>query len=410
MNVLVLNCGSATLKFQAFAATPGRRPARCLRGAVERLGPAAHLQARTESGARVQEELAAPDHQAAIRAVLERLGRDPLRGALGESEGPAGIDAVGHRVVHGGARYTAPARVDDALLHDLEELEALAPLHNRPSVAGIRAARAVLKVPMVAVFDTAFHHTLPEAHWRYAIPWDLAERHGIRRFGFHGTSYRFVLRRWCELTGTPTEQADVVALHLGNGASLAAIRGGKSVDTSMGLTPLEGLMMGTRSGDVDPSLGAFLGRQAQLSSEDVEQLLNTRSGLLGVSGVSHDMRRLLEVEAEQPRARLAIDMFCHRARKAIGAALATVGGARAVLFTGGIGENAPAVRDRICRGMEWCGLALDASANADMSGGREGRISPPGAALPAWVIPTDEEQLIAEDTARLVFAAAPPTA
>ena len=219
-----------------------------------------------------------------------------------------------------------------------------------------------------------------------------------------------MLRRWRELTGIPEEEAHGVALHLGNGASLAAIRAGKSVDTTMGLTPLEGLMMGTRSGDVDPSLSAFLARQEGMDAEAVERLLNTGSGLLGVSGASNDMRRLLELEAREPRARLAIDMFCHRARKAIGAALATVGGARAVLFTGGIGENAPAIRERICRGMAWCGLTLDAAANAATAGGREGCISPPDASLPAWVIPTDEEQLIAEDTARLVFATSPPLA
>jgi acetate kinase len=256
---------------------------------------------------------------------------------------------------------------------------------------------------MVAVFDTAFHHTLPEAHWRYAIPWELAQQHGIRRYGFHGTSYRFVLRRWCELTGTPPAQATVVALHLGNGSSLCAIRDGRSIDTTMGLTPLEGLMMGTRSGDVDPSLAAFLAREEHMTPEAVEQVLNGRSGLLGVSGISHDMRRLLEAERESPRARLAIDMYCHRARKAIGAALATLGGARAVLFTGGIGENAPAIRERICQGMAWCGLTLDAAANAAAAGGREGRISSPAAPLPGWVIPTDEEQMIAEDTANFIF-------
>jgi acetate kinase len=215
-----------------------------------------------------------------------------------------------------------------------------------------------------------------------------------------------VLNRWCRLTSTPEGEAHVVALHLGNGASVAAIRGGQSLDTTMGFTPLEGLMMGTRSGDVDPSLPAFLARQAAMAPEEVEHLLNSHSGLLGVSGISNDMRALLEAEGREPRARLAIEMFCHRARKALGAALATLGGARAVLFTGGIGENAAAVRERICGGMAWCGIILDRAANAATVQGREGCISAPGGAPPVWVIPTDEERMIAEDTAVLAFGAA----
>lgn len=401
MNVLVLNCGSATVKFQVFAARLGEEPERRLRGIVQPVGAGATLRARAESGAVLEDRVEAPSHAAAVGVLLERLARPPLREVLNGG----GIAAVGHRVVHGGTRYTAPAPVDDAMLAELKSLEALAPLHNGPSIAGIRAARQALGVPMVAVFDTAFHHTLPEAHWRYPLPWDLAERHGIRRFGFHGTSYRYVLRRWRRLTGTPEREAHAVALHLGNGASVAAIRAGKSLDTTMGFTPLEGLMMGTRSGDVDPSLPAFLAEHAGLAPREVEHLLNTRSGLLGVSGISNDMRALLAAEGREPRARLAIDMFCHRARKALGAALATLGGARAVLFTGGIGENAAAVRERVCAGMAWCGIALDPAANAAAVGGQEGCISPPDGGLPVWVIPTDEERMIAEDTAAVAFGA-----
>jgi acetate kinase len=408
MNVLVLNCGSATVKFQVFTAQPGKRPRRCIRGAVQPLDVGAQFHAQVESGAAVAEPVAAPSHSAAVQTILNRLNASPLREALGNGGAAQRIDAVGHRVVHGGTAYTAPAAVDDRLLAQLHALEALAPLHNGPSIAGIRAARLALNVPMVAVFDTAFHHTLPEAHWRYPIPWDLAELHGIRRFGFHGTSYRYVLRRWCEHTGTPPDQANVVALHLGNGASAAAIRAGRSIDTTMGLTPLEGLMMGTRSGDVDPSLSAFLAEKAALTPQAVDRLLNTESGLLGVSGISRDMRKLLDVEQREPRARLAVDMFCHRVRKAIGAALATAGGAQAVLFTGGIGENAAPVRERICAGMAWCGIRIDPAANAATVGGKEGQIGAPAGALPVWVIPTDEEQMIAEDTAAIVLGGTSP--
>lgn len=327
-----------------------------------------------------------PDHATGIRRVVDWIGETAGR-----------PEAVGHRIVHGGARFTAPAIIDDEVVATIEKLTPLAPLHNAPGLAGIRAARAVLDVPMVAVFDTAFHATLPEHARTYAIPRDLADRHGIRRYGFHGLSYRAVVARYAEITATPVERTRLIVLHLGNGASVAAVAGGRSVDTSMGLTPLEGLVMGTRAGDLDPAIVAHLVRAEGVTAETVDGWLNERSGLLGLSGRSADVRDLLAAESTDARARLALDVFCYRARKYVGAYLAALGGADALIFTGGIGEHAPEIRARICAGLDWCGLALDASRNA-ATRAAEGRISRHDAGLAAWVIPTDEERVIAEDT------------
>jgi acetate kinase len=346
-------------------------------------------------GERVEREKVAVDsYEGAVRHLLDRV-TDPALGL------PA-IAAVGHRVVHGGARFMGPTLIDAGVMAVLEQLEELAPLHNAPSLAGIRAARMTLgsDMPMVAVFDTAFHTSLPERASCYAISSELARRHGIRRFGFHGLSYQSVLARYCRITGTPLEQATLVVLHLGNGCSAAAIKDGRSVDTSMGFTPLEGLVMGTRSGDVDPAVVGYVVRKEGVSVETVEQWLNEHSGLLGLSGLTHDVRTLLAREADHPGARLALEVFCYRARKYVGAYLAALGGAQAVVFTGGIGENSPEIRARIVDGMEWCGLRLDPALNA--TAGVEGRISPHDATLPVYVIPTDEELVIARETARCV--------
>jgi acetate kinase len=289
--------------------------------------------------------------------------------------------------------------LDDAVLAAIHGLEALAPLHNGPSLAGIRASRTALgrSVPMVAIFDTAFHASLPERAWRYAIPRELATRHGIRRFGFHGISYRAVLDRYCAVTATPEERATIVALHLGNGCSAVAIENGRSVDTSMGLTPLEGLVMGTRSGDVDPGILAHLSRAEAAPVAEVERWLNERSGLLGLSGRSSDLRDLLADESKDQHAAVALDVFCYRIRKYVGAYLAALGGAQAVVFTGAIGERSPEVRARVCQGLEWFGVTLDADANAAAIEG-ERRISADGARLQAFVIPTHEEIEIARGT------------
>jgi acetate kinase len=398
--VLALNCGSSSLKFRLFQGEPDAALPSLAGGQVDRLGDRATVRFDADGGPKVDGHEAIRDQGAAVRRVTAWLaGLEPGRR----------IDAVGHRVVHGGARFTEPTLIDGATLRGIEELEALAPLHNAPSLAGIQAAREALgpDVPMVAVFDTAFHATLPEPAYRYAIPADLAARHAIRRYGFHGLAYRSVLAEYARLSGTPPERATLVAFHLGNGCSVAAIERGRSVETSMGLTPLEGLVMGTRSGDVDPALVGHLVRAEGVPVAEAERWLNERSGLRGLSGGSSDMRDLLGRQREDPRARLAVDVFCHRARKYLGAYLAVLGGADAVVFSGGIGEHAPEVRARICAGMEWLGLVVDPELNATAVG-RAGRVSPPGARLPAYAIPADEESVIARDTLARVRAAGGP--
>jgi acetate kinase len=391
MNVLALNCGSSSVKFRFLAVAPGApafaAPA-LAGGMIERLGPQARL--RFERDGRTEEARdPIEDHAGAVGRVLDWL-----------AEGPVEVEAVGHRVVHGGARFTASTPIDDAVVEAVEDLEPLAPLHNRPSLAGIRAARAALKpaVPMVAVFDTAFHARLPERAAQYAIPWELAHRHGIRRFGFHGISYAWATARAAALLGRAAEELRLVVLHLGHGASVAAVRHGVSVETSMGLTPLEGLVMGTRSGDLDPALIGYLVRTEGVSVAEVETWLNERSGLVGLGGGSSDVRDLLDREREDARARLALDVFCHRARKYLGAYLAVLEGADAVVFTGGIGEHQPEIRRRIAEGFVWCGLSLDPGRNA-AAHGRDGLISADGASVRALVVTADEERVIAHETA-----------
>jgi acetate kinase len=313
------------------------------------------------------------------------------------------LDAVGHRVVHGGDQFTTSVRIDERVIAALDLLCEIAPLHNPASVSGIRAARSILgeAMPMVAAFDTSFHQTIPEHAATYAIPRELSAKYRIRRYGFHGLAHEYSLMRYGALLSKPRESTNIVTLHLGNGCSACAIRDGKSIDTSMGFTPLEGLVMGTRSGDLDPALVAFFAEKESADPGEVENWLNKRSGLLGVSGLSSDMRELVAALDSNPQARLAVEVFCYRARKYLGAYLAALGAAEAVVFSGGIGENSPLVREKICAGMEWCGLALDTDRNA-APGEAGGRISRPDAQMHAYVIPSDEEAVIARDTARLV--------
>jgi acetate kinase len=371
VRVLAVNCGSSSLKAQLIdAAAEGER--QLARVLVERIGHDV------------------PDHDAAVARVMAHL----------RERGLPAPDAIGHRIVHGGTRYVTPVRIDDTVVAALRALEELAPLHNGPGVAGIRACRAQLgaAVPMVAVFDTAFHATLPEVAWRYALPREIADRHAIRRYGFHGISYAFVVARYAELTGRAADTVDMIALHLGNGASVAAIRGGRSVDTSMGFTPLEGLVMGTRAGDLDPAIVGVLAAREGVEVAEVERWLNERSGLLGLSGTSRDMRDLLARAATDPRARSAVDVFCYRARKYVGAYLAVLGRVDALVFTGGIGEHAAPVRAAICEGLP--GIAIDAAANAAVDG--DARIDGPRSRVDVRVIATDEERMIARETRALV--------
>jgi acetate kinase len=405
MHILVLNVGSSTVKFQlvdtdaaAIAANADRRLAR---GQIERIGGEAIVTLEVTGRPSAKSAVPLRDHPAAVDFIIKWLTN-------GESGAPltsvAQIEAVGHRVVHGGEQFATSTRVDDTVWRALEDLIELAPLHNPHNLRGIASARAALGpgVPQIAVFDTSFHHSLPEVAHLYAIPYQLYRRHRVRRYGFHGTSHRYIAFRYRQLTGRARDATRIITLHLGNGASACAIVAGDSVDTSMGFTPLEGLVMGTRSGDLDPAILDFISVKEGLSSHDVENVLNKQSGLLGVSGLTADMRELLAEAAEHDdrRARLAIDLFCYRVKKYLGSYLAAMNGADAIVFSGGIGENSPEIRARICDGMDWLGVRADPTKNSASM--REGRIDAEGSRVELWVIPTDEELLIARDTWRLV--------
>jgi len=395
MKVLVLNCGSSTLKFQLIeTASSTNTERKVARGIVDRIGGEASYKFESDGGTE-EKALTLDNHEEAARQVVDWLRSKP---------GLDSIDAVGHRVVHGGDRFTAAVLIDNKVMAALEALCELAPLHNPAALSGIRAARKILgeTLPMVAAFDTSFHHTIGEPAATYAIPYELSQKHRIRRYGFHGIAHQYDVTRYAELNGKQTGEINIVTLHLGNGCSASAIRNGQSVDTSMGFTPLEGLVMGTRSGDMDPALVSYLARKENVDAAEVESWLNKRSGLLGLSGRSNDMRELTAAYNTDPRARLAIDVFCYRARKYVGAYFAALeGAAEALIFSGGIGENSSLVRREICRGMEWCGLTLDENTNAKVAG-RDGRISARNSGRQIFVIHTDEEALIARDVAAVV--------
>jgi len=411
MNVLVLNCGSSSVKFQIIATDLERieqnADERLAHGLLERIGGAGIVTFAAEGQPPRRTAEPIRDTRAAVDLIL-RWAVAPDSG-LAQLSSVAEIHAVGHRVVHGGERFTRSALITDEVLREIEDCIELAPLHNPANIQGIVAARASLGagVPQVAVFDTAFHQTLPEHAYLYALPYQLYRRHRIRRYGFHGTSHRYVAYRFRTLVGVEREQTNVITLHLGNGCSIAAIRAGDSVDTSMGFTPLEGLVMGTRSGDVDASVVEFIASKEGLSSREVESLLNKQSGLLGISGLTHDLRELLAEadEHDDRRARLAIEIFCYRARKYIGAYLAAMNGADAIVFTGGIGENSADIRRRICGELSSLGVELDPERNSMMTGRREGRITTIKSRIGVYVIPTNEELLIARDTVRVVTGA-----
>jgi acetate kinase len=407
MNVLVLNAGSSSLKFQLIATDREHiqkgTDERICRGEMERIGGEAIITMKTETSDRRKFTASLADLSAALEYLIRWIASE--QSGITQVQSAADIHAVGHRVVHGGERFTQSAIITDAVLHGIEDCIDLAPLHNRNNVKCIQVARHIFgpKVPQVAVFDTAFHHTLPEKAYLYALPYHLYRRHHIRRYGFHGTSHRYVAYRYRAIRNLTREQTHVITLHLGNGCSAAAIRGGYPVDTSMGMTPLEGLVMGTRSGDIDAAIVNLIATKEGLSPHEVEMLLNTQSGLLGVSGLTNDMRVLQQElkEHDDRRVRLAIEVFSYRARKYIGAFLACMDGADAVVFTGGIGENSADIRERICTGMEWAGLKVDKSRN-EQAVGKEAQISTDDSKLKAYVIPTDEELLIARDTVRCI--------
>ena len=411
MNVLVLNCGSSSVKFQLIATDLDQiahdSDARLAHGVIERIGGAAIITFTAEGAAPQRSAAPVRDTRAAVDIILRWIVSD--ESGIASVNSFADVHAVGHRVVHGGERFSKSVLITDEVLRGIEDGIELAPLHNPANIAGITAARASLGlgVPQVAVFDTAFHQTLPEHAYLYAVPYQLYRRHRIRRYGFHGTSHRYVAYRYRTLRSIPREATNLITLHLGNGCSIAAIREGNSIDTSMGLTPLEGLVMGTRSGDVDVSVVDFIGSKEGLLVTEVESLLNKQSGLLGISGLTDDMRELLAEahEHNDRRARLAVEIFCYRARKYIGAYLAAMNGADAIVFTGGIGENSPEIRAAICEGLSWLGVQIDSARNAAHTSGREGQISAEGSRAGVYVIPTNEELLIARDTVRVVTGA-----
>ncbi|NNJ03572.1 acetate kinase [Streptomyces sp. PKU-MA01144] len=396
--VLVLNSGSSSVKYQLIDMEDGTRLAV---GLVERIGEETsrlvHTPLTGEAGRR-ERTGPVPDHAAALKAVADELAHDGL--GLDSPE----LAAIGHRVVHGGMRFSAPTVITDEVLAEIERLVPVAPLHNPANITGIRTARALRPdLPQVAVFDTAFHTTMPEYAARYAIDVATADAHRIRRYGFHGTSHAYVSRKAAELLGKAPEEVNVIVLHLGNGASASAVRGGRCVDTSMGLTPLEGLVMGTRSGDIDPAVTFHLKRVAGMSEDDVDALLNKRSGLVGLCG-DNDMREIRRrIDEGDERARLAFDIYVHRLKKYIGAYYAVLGRVDAVVFTAGVGENSAPVREAAVAGLEELGLVVDADLNAVRSD--EPRVvSPDYARVTVAVVPTDEELEIAGQTFALVAA------
>lgn len=408
MNILVLNCGSSSVKFQIIETDldliEKNADRRLAAGLIERVVGQALITLQVEGQPKLRRAEPLRDHRDAIDYILRWIISPDSR--ISNINSLADIHAVGHRVVHGGEKFTTSVRIDDAVISQIEDSIELAPLHNPANLKGIHAARELLGpgISQVAVFDTAFHSTMPETSYLYAIPYQLYRRHRIRRYGFHGTSHRYVAYRYRQIMGIEREETNIITLHLGNGCSACAIKNGNSLDTSMGFTPLEGLVMGTRGGDMDPSLIEFIRNKEGMTVREIDTMLNKQSGLLGVSGLTNDMRELLDEEAEKQdrRARLAIDIFCMRVKKYIGAYLAEMGGADAVVFTGGIGENSSIIRERICGNLTSIGLELDMQRNAALVNGKEGEISSQDGKLKALVIPTNEELLIARDTVRAV--------
>ena len=397
MKVLVINAGSSSIKYQLFTMATERVMAK---GLIERIGESAGRVVQEIDGQKYKREKPIPDHAAAFQEIVYDLleGEHAVIASIDE------IEAVGHRVVHGAEEFTGSTRITEAVLKAIRACVPLAPLHNPPNLTGIEAAQKLLpNVPHVAVFDTAFHQTMPETAFIYAMPYDLYQKDRIRRYGFHGTSHRYVSERAAALAGVrPGAQSfRCITCHLGNGCSMAAVRDGRSVDTSMGLTPLEGLVMGTRSGDLDPAIIFHLADVKGLSLKAINDLLNKKSGLLGLSGVSNDMRSVAEAAAAgNKRAALALSVFAYRVKKYIGSYLAALGGAEAVVFTGGIGENNAGLRAEMVSGLEELGIQLDAAKNA-ATRGCEADVSAAESRVRVLVIPTNEELVIARDTAAL---------
>ena len=396
MKVLVINCGSSSLKYQLIDSETEQALAV---GLCERIGIDGRLKHTPAGGEKVVLEDALPNHEVAIQNVLAAL-TNPTYGVIKDlSE----IGAVGHRVVHGGEKFTSSVVIDDAVIEGIKECSDLAPLHNPANLIGIDACMKLMPgVPEVAVFDTAFHQTMPPKAYTYALPYELSEKYSIRRYGFHGTSHRYVSHRVAEFLGKDYNDIKIITCHLGNGSSFAAVNHGKCQDTSMGLTPLAGICMGTRTGDIDPAIVPFLMKNENLSADEVDTLLNKKSGVQGLSGVSSDFRDLEKAAKEgNDRAQLALDMFAYQGKKIIGSYAAAMEGVDVIVFTAGIGENTDHMRKAMCEGLEFMGVEFDDEANAGLRG-KEAIISKPSSKVTVCVIPTNEELAIAQETEALV--------
>lgn len=396
MEILVINCGSSSLKYQLIDMDNETAIAQ---GLVERIGIEGSILTQKVPGReKYIIQAAMNDHEAAIKTVIAALTDE----ACGVINSMYQISAVGHRVAHAGERYSSSVLINDEVIEAIEECIKLAPLHNPANIIGINVCRALMPdIPMVAVFDTAFHQTMPEEAFLYALPYELYKEHKIRRYGFHGTSHKFVSSVAARLIGRDIEDLKLITCHLGNGASVAAIKNGKSVDTSMGFTPLEGLAMGTRSGDMDPAIIKYLMEELNLPINEVNDILNKKSGVLGVSGVSSDFRDI-EAEAENgdKRAMLALNVFYYRVKKYIGSYIAAMGGVDAIIFTAGLGENSPKTREAVCSNMEFFGVKLDLDKNKVR--GKITEISSNDSRIRVFLIPTNEELVIARETKEII--------
>ena len=395
MNVLVINCGSSSLKFQLINSDTEEVLAK---GLCERIGIDGKLTYQPAGGEKTKEDKAMPTHTEAIQFVIDAL-TDSERGVVKHLDE---IDAVGHRLVHGGEKFACSVVITEEVLEAMEECNDLAPLHNPANLIGVRACQKIMpNVPMVGVFDTAFHQTMPEKAYIYGLPYEYYEKYKVRRYGFHGTSHSFVSKRTAELLGKPIEDTKIVVCHLGNGSSISAVLGGKSVDTSMGLTPLEGLVMGTRSGDIDPAILEFIAKKENLDIEGLMNVLNKKSGVQGISGLTSDFRDLNDaMDKGDKRGKLALDVFCYRVAKYVGSYVAAMNGVDAIVFTAGIGENDSYVREQVISYFGYLGVQFNAAANNVR--GEETELTTPDSKVKVFIVPTNEELAIARETVALV--------
>lgn len=397
MKILVLNCGSSSIKYALYDMDSKTV---MTSGGAERVGlDGAFVKVKLANGDKRQIMHDIPEHTEGVKFIFSLL-TDPEIGVIKDLKE---IDAVGHRMVHGGEKFNKSVVLNDEVLKVFEECNDLAPLHNPANLKGVKAVQELMPgLPQVGVFDTAFHQTMPDYAYMYAVPYELYEKYGVRRYGFHGTSHRYVSQRVCDFLGVKAEDKKVITCHIGNGGSVAAVDGGKCVDTTMGLTPLEGVMMGTRSGDIDGGAVAFIQKKLGLDADGISDLLNKKSGVLGISGISSDMREIdAAAEGGDPKAVLALAMYNYRIKKYVGAYAAAMGGVDIVVFTAGVGENQSSMRAEVCRNMEWMGIKLDEEKNKTVRG-VEAVISTPDSKVTVVVIPTDEELMIASDTMALL--------